>query len=757
MPEPLTSRTPGVAAGRRVIAAHPRLASLWPFALVTLLIALAFRDLLTGSAHIPYDIEFYHLPLLSSVEHALSAGQLPGWDPSTYGGSPFLANAQAAWIYPPHLIIDAVLAVTGADWTERLTDLLAFAHLWVLGLGGVALARARGLGDIAAVFSGTFLVLCGDTLGQTEHLGLIEMLAWIPWCLVVIERMQDAVTRRRIAALGVGFALIITAGFTPFLVPCVALLLVYGLLAMRANRQALGGVAGGLALGGGLSAAALMPLVAVLSVYPPLQERTSLPASWLLTAFVPNTFGHWASDLSSYTGGLSPTSSYLYVGAVGMVAIPLALASGRRVVPDALIAAVMVVLSFGTVGAKGADVIHHLPLMKDLYRPELVINVAAVPLTLALAHAFARPVSRRQLVALAAFVVAVAVLPMPNALGPDVRFLSDAPRRDVLLVVAAGLAALVAVGRPALARDRVGTTATAGFVLVGLVALALAASPRYFVLARDPATTADTTHTGDGSAVLTFLRGTVHPTERVISDSAHLPPPWNGFSPVWDLPNVNGFQPQFSKYLKDRVLGLAGPFDRVFPVTPALEPLFTELAIRYVIVSPGADSFAGRKGYAVVFEDAAYRVYRTPVPARRAYVTEPACAALPARRRLRCAKPPLATTVSDAHAGSARAFTLPPAGTERTLVTGEPYYPGWRAATGGRDLEVSRQGYLTAVKVPAGSTRVTMSYRPPLLRLGLLVSGLSGVLALVLLLGLERRRRDGADREASDSPGQAGD
>jgi uncharacterized membrane protein YfhO len=82
--------------------------------------------------------------------------------------------------------------------------------------------------------------------------------------------------------------------------------------------------------------------------------------------------------------------------------------------------------------------------------------------------------------------------------------------------------------------------------------------------------------------------------------------------------------------------------------------------------------------------------------------------------------------VSVSRQGDSRRRLLVAAGHAETLiVTGEPYYPGWRAESGGAQLNVRRVGYLAAVAAPRGSRAISLSYRPPWLLPGFAVSALA--------------------------------
>ena len=154
---------------------------------------------------------------------------------------------------------------------------------------------------------------------------------------------------------------------------------------------------------------------------------------------------------------------------------------------------------------------------------------------------------------------------------------------------------------------------------------------------------------------------------------------------------------------------------------PDVDPFLRELGVRFVIVSPAADPFGRTAGMRLAFSDPVYRVYeRRDSP--RAWLAQSNA-------------PVPATLVSD----SERRFALPASEQAQTLVTGEPYYPGWHAEASGRSLNVARQGFLTTVRVPPGARTVELRYRPPGLTVGLVISLVSAALGLGLLVAARRR------------------
>jgi hypothetical protein len=77
------------------------------------------------------------------------------------------------------------------------------------------------------------------------------------------------------------------------------------------------------------------------------------------------------------------------------------------------------------------------------------------------------------------------------------------------------------------------------------------------------------------------------------------------------------------------------------------------------------------------------------------------------------------------------------------LVTADMYAPGWHATVNGHSTTLLRADYtLRAVAVPAGRSRVVLTYRPPGFAFGLATSGIVAIgLLCIAALALQARRR----------------
>jgi hypothetical protein len=115
-------------------------------------------------------------------------------------------------------------------------------------------------------------------------------------------------------------------------------------------------------------------------------------------------------------------------------------------------------------------------------------------------------------------------------------------------------------------------------------------------------------------------------------------------------------------------------------------------------------------------------------------------AALPEPSRITAATPSYGP-------GRASVVLSAPAPAGSALVVSENYFPGWRASADGRSVPVYRANFnLLGIALPAGATRVDLTYHDPGVDTGTLITALALILAaLAVGAGIlqERKRRLG--------------
>jgi hypothetical protein len=127
-----------------------------------------WRVLINPSAHIPFDIEGFHLPLIAYLGQCLRRGIAPLWDPYPYCGVPIHADLTAQTFYPFTWL--AILAGNHSQgrnlfyWVQSLVPL----HMILAGLFVYLLLRRMQLDRPAAVLGASVFQLGGATFSAVE-------------------------------------------------------------------------------------------------------------------------------------------------------------------------------------------------------------------------------------------------------------------------------------------------------------------------------------------------------------------------------------------------------------------------------------------------------------------------------------------------------------------------------------------------------------------------------------------------------------
>ena len=175
------------------------LAILWPLGLTHRV--LAGVDALT-----------YFTPYWAYRMAELRAGQMPLWNPYLFLGVPFLANPQAAVLYPLHWPLSWLRPEQALIWSALL-------HVWLAaGFTYTFARRSLGRSRLAAWLAGLIFGLGGFTLARVENINQLNALAWLPALLWLYDETARAASgRSRIrwgVALAVAIALQLLAGHT---------------------------------------------------------------------------------------------------------------------------------------------------------------------------------------------------------------------------------------------------------------------------------------------------------------------------------------------------------------------------------------------------------------------------------------------------------------------------------------------------------------------------------------------------------------
>ncbi|MBX3010619.1 MAG: YfhO family protein [Caldilineaceae bacterium] len=163
----------------------PPRATLGVALLLALFVALLYYPLLfTNRVLASGDILLYFYPYRDYAAAMLRQGEIPLWNPYLFMGVPFLANPQAAVLYPLHWPLSWLPVTQQIYWSAAL-------HTWLLGFGLYRLLRCYGLSLGASLVGALVLAGCGFYGGLLGHINQMNAAAWLPWSLLVFAHSND--------------------------------------------------------------------------------------------------------------------------------------------------------------------------------------------------------------------------------------------------------------------------------------------------------------------------------------------------------------------------------------------------------------------------------------------------------------------------------------------------------------------------------------------------------------------------------------
>ena len=261
----------------------------------------------------------------------LRAGRLPFWTPYIFAGFPFLADLQVGAWYP----LNWPFFLAGITPSSISAELLLHS---LVACGGAYALGMRLIGRPAAsVAVAIFYGLSGWFAAHSQHLGMSQAAAWLPWLVLLFDVSSERLELTRLVLAGLlGAALALPGHFQVALYAAVGAG-VWALLeaaiqrsAARARRVAIGLAALG-AWGACLAAVMILPGSELVgeSVRTQLDVRDVdlgyFHPGALLTLVQPDHYGLLSGR---YSGPADRTQHYFYAG---ILLVPLALLGLRNV------------------------------------------------------------------------------------------------------------------------------------------------------------------------------------------------------------------------------------------------------------------------------------------------------------------------------------------------------------------------------------------------------------------------------------------
>ncbi len=165
-----------------------RIKSIYPFLIVIIFPILLFWELfLKGKVLYWGTTSLQFLPWLTFSWRSVLHGQIPLWNPFNGMGSPFIANYQSAFFYPPIWITFPFYALGGISALSwGLTFLVSIHVIWA-GVGMVLLVRRFHFPPLSQVISGLAFACSSFLLARVNFISMVCAIAWFPWLMWAAE------------------------------------------------------------------------------------------------------------------------------------------------------------------------------------------------------------------------------------------------------------------------------------------------------------------------------------------------------------------------------------------------------------------------------------------------------------------------------------------------------------------------------------------------------------------------------------------
>ena len=149
--------------------------------LLALTIIFFWKIALTNRILVGLDIFTYFYPYREYAAEAWRQGHVPLWNPYLFLGVPFLANIQAAVLYPLNVALAGLPA-------PRLVSASIVLHVFLAGAFTYAFARrALRLAPFSSFLAAACFALGGFVGAQVEHVNQLNVAAWFPLLLLLMD------------------------------------------------------------------------------------------------------------------------------------------------------------------------------------------------------------------------------------------------------------------------------------------------------------------------------------------------------------------------------------------------------------------------------------------------------------------------------------------------------------------------------------------------------------------------------------------
>jgi hypothetical protein len=361
-------------------------------AFLAVFVVIFYRKLLfTSLVMLPWDASDFFYPYLSFVHEELRHFHLPLWNPFVMSGYPVIGDMEAQIFYPLNWLF--VVLSPSSPLPVRLVEIQVIFHFFLAGLFMFYLARDVTGKTVPALLGGVLFMSSGAMVAHTEHILIVEAMAWYPLIFLVARRALFNGRWSWTIGAGLLFGVQLLVGHWQHSVYMGLLLFLY--FAWHAAFGPLRAklwprwilqlllVAG---IGVGLALVQVLPSIELgfLSVRNRLAYgdiTSGNPPAYLWTLFLPNYFG--GLDGAPMTGPYDLSLVYAFITVPGLLLALLGIVETirRRNFYYLIMLPALVFLSFGWHGPLG-DLLYAIPILNRFRNPGMLFNPASFLLCL---------------------------------------------------------------------------------------------------------------------------------------------------------------------------------------------------------------------------------------------------------------------------------------------------------------------------------------------------------------------------------------
>ncbi len=132
------------------------------------------------------DFNELHIPFQTFIQDSLRQGQIPFWNPYTFGGMPFLADIQVGFFYPLNLILSLLAPLHGLP--VKAMELQIIFHFLIAQVSMYYLTRHFKVSRTGAVIAALSYSLSGALVYRVVIQTFIYQFAWLPLLFLLFHK-----------------------------------------------------------------------------------------------------------------------------------------------------------------------------------------------------------------------------------------------------------------------------------------------------------------------------------------------------------------------------------------------------------------------------------------------------------------------------------------------------------------------------------------------------------------------------------------